>query len=132
MRRPRVLLVAIVALLVAYIGGYWLALRHRFPIDAEELSKTGDVTLVRQNNYDEWIHAEVASAVWWRGGLFVRHLVAARGILFTFTTSGRVFVLRPPESDGVVVESPVCVETFWWPRDPLTFPFKEHSYPGDG
>src|SRR5205823_3223142 len=98
---------------------------HRFPIDVEEVSSAGEVALVPQNNYDERIDSEVASAVWWRGGLFVRHLVLARGMLFTFTTSGRVFVLRPPESDGVVVESPICVETFWWTKDPRTFPFSK-------
>jgi hypothetical protein len=125
----RILFVVSISLLAVYIGGYWVALHHRFPIDVEEVSSSGEARFVPQNNYEQWIHAEVASAVWWRGGLFVRHLVSAQGGLFTFTSSGRVFVLRPPESDGVTVQSPICIETVWWTKDPLAFPFSKHTHP---
>src|SRR5438477_8982431 len=114
----------VAALVVIFYGiGYAFAVWYVFPIDIREVASTGEVTFTPRDGA-QWIHGEIASAVWLRGGLFVRHMVFTQGAFFVFTVSGRVFVLAPPE----LGDSPACLDTFWWTGDPRAFPFPSKNY----
>ena len=117
------LIVALLVLIVAYFGGYGFAVSHRYPIEIREAKPTGAVTFTQQN-YDDWNHEQIASATWWRGGLLVRHVIYSQGLIFAFTTSGRVLGLSGSENNGPCY----CVESFWWTGDPHDFPFPTRWY----
>ncbi len=90
-------IVGVIALQFMSLGCRSFALRHRFPIEIRDVAPAGEVIFVPQN-YDDWIHEQIASAAWQQGGLYVRHVVYSRGAIFTFTTSGLVFVLEGAEN----------------------------------
>lgn len=117
------LIVALLVLVVVYLGGYGFAGSRRYPIEIREVTPTGAVTFTQQN-YDDWNHEQISSATWLRAGLLVRHVIYSQGLIFAFTTSGRVLGLRGGENNGPCY----CEESFWWTGDPHDFQFPPRWY----
>ena len=120
-RRRRLVLAVFAVLLAVYVGGAGFAVSRRYPVEIRETSRAGTVAFTPQTG---WKAKKISSAVWWRGGLFVRHAVYSKGLVFAFTTSGRVFGLMGTENDGPYQ----CEESFWWTGDPHHFPFPARWY----
>src|SRR4051794_16289541 len=99
LRPKRLVLVCFSLLVIAYAVGYPFALRQQFPIEIRETAGTGESKFQPQTLSD-WSAEQIASAVWLRGALTIRRAIYSRGLVFTFTTSGRVLGLTGTENNG--------------------------------